>query len=702
GAMVDAWQASANASVVALLAVLLVRRLRVPGWLLWSACVIGALRLLLGSVAAPQAWTLQQTIVANGQTVSSDTQTGSVDFGAGQAPAYLINDRRLAFFLPGQPKRETLPVAFTAQAFVQGVGDLHLASSAPITVTLGPQTVFDSASTASQAGGVVLTPKGPRTYDQMRSELKAAGYGGAQDDATIAFIYQRTVQAGGWDVRVNAPEPQILTVSVTAQDVSTAALSLHLESLNWSPEPSSGWQRTLGRDLPWLDWATITLVALALVSAVRAGWRTLTPSARLGYAVAGALAGVLTLPHIVDWYTQHGNLLVLSGGNDWLSYEASARDIRGGSWLMLQGAALGHAAAFGPQVLYPFWLAGEHIVAGESPQAIVLLQFVCIGVIVALVALSVLPRAAGIAGLIIVFATGLAAAWFDLAGYLLSENLLLLVLAALLFVLSQQERLARRRLMLAGALMGLAVLARTTPWLAVPFLVAILCRASSRREWLANAFAFVLPIVLLASLIPLRNLVAAGSPKPLPDSVGVNAVLGLVPPGRPELVTQPWLTLRNIAGTQIADSAEAVVDVPGEVVHRAGLKAGYVLGFPRTLSDGDVPLVNWTVFMLWLLALPGLLMRQSTLTKTCLALALTHAFILTLAVPNVYYYRLLMPATVPLAIFDALSVAAVLQGLPEPSRLGLAVKRLIAADTRNRTAHTRIFGPQEPGREPHI
>ena len=46
--------------------------------------------------------------------------------------------------------------------------------------------------------------------------------------------------------------------------------------------------------------------------------------------------------------------------------------------------------------------------------------------------------------------------------------------------------------------------------------------------------------------------------------------------------------------------------------------------------------------------------------------------------PNNYYYRLLVPAMLPLAVWNALAIMRVLQGLPEPSWLGWRVKGLTA------------------------
>ncbi|MBV8086006.1 MAG: hypothetical protein JO247_14450, partial [Chloroflexi bacterium] len=543
GAHVEPWRAAAGAAGAGLLAACLLSAAARRS-ALWGAMVLCGLRLLLWLAAAPSGWLLNQNIDAGGQTAASQTTATSISFSAEQAPAHLINSSNLDFFESSQPKRETLPVAFTARTYVQGSGTLALASSAPAKVTLGDQVLFDSqAQAVPLPSGEIQTPKGPRTYDQMRAELKAAGYSGAQDDATIAYVYQQTVQAGGCQLPINSPSQQKLTVSVAAQNVATAALTLRLEGVGWSADPSAAPQKALGRLVPWVDWALLAVAAWTLLGLIRVAWRTARRGARVTYAIASLLGLISLAPHFFDWLAQHGQLQILSGGNDWLDYEGLSRGIRDGSWLMLQGAPLGHAAPIFAQALYPYFLALEHVVAGETVQSVLLLHLLATAVVVALVAAAILRRPMGLPGLVLVLATGVIASWFDLAGYLLSENLLLLLFAGMLFYIGRfEECLSRRHVAVAGVFMGLAILTRTTPWLAVPFLVVIVCRAADRRAWRPNAVAFLLPVLLLAALIPARNLIATGTPTPLPTAGGLNFSAGIVPPGR-TITTEPWLSL---------------------------------------------------------------------------------------------------------------------------------------------------------------
>jgi hypothetical protein len=72
-----------------------------------------------------------------------------------------------------------------------------------------------------------------------------------------------------------------------------------------------------------------------------------------------------------------GRATILSGLDDWLVYESSARDILLNGPLMSGGQ--GHAAPFYGQPLYPYVLALAHRLTGESVFGPVVLQFAALG-----------------------------------------------------------------------------------------------------------------------------------------------------------------------------------------------------------------------------------------------------------------------------------------------------------------------------------
>jgi hypothetical protein len=85
-----------------------------------------------------------------------------------------------------------------------------------------------------------------------------------------------------------------------------------------------------------------------------------------------------------------GRATVLSGLDDWLIYESSARDILLNGPLMDGGQ--GHAAPFYGQPLYPYVLALAHKLTGEGLFGPLAVQFAALGLVVA--ATAVLARRA--------------------------------------------------------------------------------------------------------------------------------------------------------------------------------------------------------------------------------------------------------------------------------------------------------------------
>src|SRR5581483_2820533 len=503
-----------------------------------------------------------------------------------------------------------------------------------------------------------------------------------QDDASIIFAYVRTALSGGWKVPFASPTEQRLRVDVAAQDLSGAALQAQLEAATGYVAPTSGRLQWLRRAAaaadPWLNVATLLLALVVVLASLSKRLRS-RPRQWYAWLVVGLGAGLFYgLPTLTDWASQASRLAVLSAGDDWFTYESFARNIRAGSLLMLQGAPLGHAEAFYYQALYPYLLALEHFALGPSVKGPILMQSLAVVAASVLLAFTLPARMESLVALLLVIASGVMLEWFTLSTYLLSENALLMCLAVLLFLVSRLgERPAMRQLMLVGTVMGLAILSRSTAWLALPFVLAVVCWDTDRTVFGRRLAACGVPVLLLVMLIPARNWLAAGFPTPIPSSGSINIYQGLVPQGR-TITTEPWLTWSKTYYSNVVASAEAVVNAPGQVGLKLANKALYVLGFPRTLASGDVPVVFFPVFLTWLLVLAGILThRHSRLAWTALALGVSHAFTLVIFFPNNYYYRLLIPAMLPLAVWDALAIGSLLCGLPQPSKLGARLKRAL-------------------------
>jgi len=475
-------------------------------------------------------------------------------------------------------------------------------------------------------------------------------------------------------VDIHSLSAQQLRIVIDAQPVSQAALSVTSTGLSLTTTPGSGLPDFVRRKLADLELPVeVATGLLALGSAgvlVRAIGRG-RPPIRYGKLAVGAAVSVMyAAPYLVEWVSQHASLVFMLPGDDWRTYEGYARDIREHSLLMLQGATPGHAVPFYFQPLYPYWLALLHTLTGESVQAAVLAQQVAVVVAIVLIATTLPDHRGYLAGMLFVFATGIVVEWFRLGTFLLSENLLLLVFAALLAGVGQLERRpAYLLLVLIGALLGVGILTRTTTWLAVPVVLWIVCRAAKPSVTMRRAAVAAVPLILVITFVPIRNYFAAGSATPVPTSTTPYLYVALVPESHYD--TAPTSGEAGIGGV-----VRAVLKQPGAVARQRLLNLAYVLGFPRSLSHDDVPLIFAPLFLLWLLAPLGLLWRpRSKVALVSLALALTHCLALVIIWPNSYYYRMVIPATLPLAVWDIFVVAQLFAGLPEPSWLGSRLRQ---------------------------
>jgi Dolichyl-phosphate-mannose-protein mannosyltransferase/PA14 domain len=238
---------------------------------------------------------------------------------------------------------------------------------------------------------------------------------------------------------------------------------------------AAAWQsEALHEETPGAGWGG----ALRTGSA-EAWWRVGLPLFPLAFLVYGILVEAPLA----------GRVTILSGLDDWLIYESSARDILLNGLLMDGGQ--GHAAPFYGQPLYPYVLALMHRLTGESLFGPIVLQFAALGAVVA--GTAVLARRAFGARV-----DGLAAAamllvlfqvepeHFKIARQLFNENLYMpLVLASLTVLVS----LARRRApptwwqaLLSGGLLGLTAISRSQFLAFVPFALLVLWVAWRRGE----------------------------------------------------------------------------------------------------------------------------------------------------------------------------------------------------------------------------
>ena len=129
-------------------------------------------------------------------------------------------------------------------------------------------------------------------------------------------------------------------------------------------------RRTIAVGVGWLLHA-VALIAmgLALWPGIRA--RGLTPLPIAPIVVSLLLAqGVWKSQHLVD------HVWTMSGGDDWLNYEMSGRDVVLNGLIMSQGGVIGRGQPFSLYPGYAYFIAFGHWLTGESLAGVVLLNFV--------------------------------------------------------------------------------------------------------------------------------------------------------------------------------------------------------------------------------------------------------------------------------------------------------------------------------------
>jgi Dolichyl-phosphate-mannose-protein mannosyltransferase len=130
-----------------------------------------------------------------------------------------------------------------------------------------------------------------------------------------------------------------------------------------------------------IDYALLAVLAWLAIAALSDAIRTLLEAGRRHAMAPPAVASLLALALLAAFVESlafarlvDGRLLLLSGGNDMLTYETFGRDVATNGPLMLLGAPPGEARPFYFQPFYPYFLAATHLVFGEDYFGVFLLQ----------------------------------------------------------------------------------------------------------------------------------------------------------------------------------------------------------------------------------------------------------------------------------------------------------------------------------------
>ncbi|MFN8524060.1 MAG: glycosyltransferase family 39 protein [Chloroflexota bacterium] len=426
----------------------------------------------------------------------------SLDLAGDQFPLFFLNDvRRFNFFSAAEPKRDHLPFAarWSGYALLPADARVLLTANGPAQLTIGALST---------------------TVDGTR-----------QTSATLSGFSHPTAAVLPIELSYRRPAEQMPLVRLEYQVGTGERIALGQEDL--SPEPIDPARFRLSANLARLahgaDILVVTLLVLGFLGSV---WTQKSSSSAL--SAERALLGSYALLSAGHALVEHGHLmdraLILSGGNDWLAYEGFARDVLASGPLLTEGKPLGQGLAFYYQPLYVYWLALVHAALGEGLFGPLLgnaLLGVGASLLTYLATRELFGRPSAVAALAVI--TACRYTFFaPTAGLLLSENLLILLVPLLLWLLALAGRSGRKlHCALAGAALGLAGLARTTPLAILPFACLIL-RWLFRRQGLSlcqNAVRvglFVAMCFLTISPATARNLVVSGKPVLITSSAGAN------------------------------------------------------------------------------------------------------------------------------------------------------------------------------------
>lgn len=417
--------------------------------------------------------------------------------------------------------------------------------------------------------------------------------------------------------------------------------------------------------LLWLGWLfAADLMRGARQAIVAPGTESSMRTALAVLAIAGAIEA---LRFAWPW---SGRLLVMVGGDDPMTYEGYARDILLNGVLMNGGLPLGQGEPFYYQAFYPDFLAAVHALFGEGMFGVLFVQRM-LGVALAALLTVIAARLAGERTWPMALVCAMLFVWWKfwpIALDLLSESLYIpLLAAATLAAIIAAQQPSVRQAALAGLVMGVATITRSTALLGWPAVALAAWTAwrpvPARRRMLAILFGCA---VAVFSLIALRNWVVAGRFVPASTEFGVTLLGGNIPPDDLTLDGSPRQALYQ--RWRIEESTARVIEYaltePRAFAANMARKAVFALGFYEPYAEGwgtsPVYILVWTSALagliagrppgapLWVYALPA-------------AIALSQYVAVVLVYPK--GERLILPIHTLLVPYSAIAATALIDRL---------------------------------------
>jgi hypothetical protein len=341
--------------------------------------------------------------------------------------------------------------------------------------------------------------------------------------------------------------------------------------------------------------------------------------------------------------------MTLSGGDDWLGFEARGRAVATGDLLMQYGQPLGKADVFYYYPGYSYFLAAVHGFAGEDLSTPIFVHFLLLfaaNVLVFRLAERIFDRRTAIAAL--VFLVGIEELAFirHYTVTLLSENLYfvtsLVTIDQLVRFVPGQRRGALAWAGLAGGVSSLirpAMMMYLGPAVVVVAAVSVRVRAGARRAAAAVAL-FVAVWMAAVSPATIRNYVAAGQAVLITQAPAISFINYNLPP----TADAPSYHDRYVNGSASVPRilAQILVDHPADTLWSIATKLGFSMGFLQLMGAHVHPeLMAASIgYVLALLLCPA---ARSMQTWPIHAFVFAHLAGMVLTMPSNYGYRLILP-----------------------------------------------------------
>lgn len=567
----------------------------------------------------------------------------------GDLPLYFLNDSsRFNFYLPTEPVRAALPVSVVWEGWLRasrtGLRRLYVrAPGGHVTLSVGDGFSADIPPSPTEWVGYPTLTEG---FQRIRIALSIPQGGARTFEAGLTFdgrgqpfddavVFRRPVSS----VR-RAADPILRGISTTFD----AVLCFWLFS--------------------------------GVLSAFRSAWRGLAtvPTVRDGLAIAWTAIVVDAL--LFAWQFIH-QMVTLSGGDDWLTYETRARDIGLNSVLMPLGAAIGHGRPFFEMPFYPYFLAATHWVFGDDLYGAHLVQRLLVGgTVIALwrVSAALFGERAGCAGLVAAFVIVYekVGPW---SGVLLTELLfvpLVCFWALRLVKLATSTNPSARFAAAAGAAGGLATVTRTTLMMGWPLALSLTAWSLwPTRRVVKTMTVLVVAMMAVISLATVRNWVVARQFVLINAYGTFNMFLANAPPIPVPIVPEHKVTYDRLG---LDANMQTVVDYarqsPRPFFNLWRKRAAYTLGsFATLVPGGGRSIFYMAVSSMAFLGLLIMILRPATLAGPPgitpaafipLSLALAHLAVLAMTFATVYGDRLLLPFYALLAPYVAIVLFAAL------------------------------------------